>query len=161
MKASTKLVIGLAGLGVVAFVLYKTGKGVANAVPKALGAAGSAINPLNPENIFASGVNAVGAALSGSPGFSLGSWIYDVTHPGESALITGPSASSAKYAKPPLTSSGSVASPYGPSGDPYNDGAQYQAWEEEQNYSNEGRSSVQPIEYFPGLTAAEAMGFPG
>jgi hypothetical protein len=41
---------------------------------------GQAINPVNQDNIFASGVNAVGAKLSGNKYWSLGSWIYDITH---------------------------------------------------------------------------------
>ncbi len=40
------------------------------------------VSPLNHDNVFSSGVNDVGAVLTGvQPGdFSLGSWVYDITH---------------------------------------------------------------------------------
>lgn len=44
---------------------------------------GSAINPVSQGNIFNQGVNSVGAAVTGDKSFSLGSWLYDVTHPGK------------------------------------------------------------------------------
>ena len=48
-----------------------------------LPALGNAVNPLNNENVFYEGVNAVGESVSGQEGWSLGSWIYDITHPNE------------------------------------------------------------------------------
>lgn len=47
---------------------------------KGLPAIGDAVNPVNPENVFYSGTNAVGEALTGEEGFSLGAWLYDVTN---------------------------------------------------------------------------------
>ncbi len=41
-----------------------------------------AISPLNANNVFARGVNAVGAELAGDPGWNLGGWIWEHTHPG-------------------------------------------------------------------------------
>lgn len=38
------------------------------------------VNPVNRNNIFYSGVNAVGGALTNNSDFSLGAWIYDATH---------------------------------------------------------------------------------
>lgn len=49
---------------------------------KAAGAALESINPLNNDNIFSSGVDAVGAKLSGNKYWSLGGWIYNITHSG-------------------------------------------------------------------------------
>ena len=40
-----------------------------------------AIDPTDPNNIFASGVDNVGASLTGNKNFKLGAWIYDVFHP--------------------------------------------------------------------------------
>ena len=68
---------------VAAVALYFIGRKVAGALPGAAATVGNAINPVNPDNIFAGGVNAVGGALSGSSDWSLGSWIYDVTHPND------------------------------------------------------------------------------
>lgn len=44
------------------------------------GDVGHAINPINNDNIFASGVDSVGAKLTGNERFSLGGWIYDKVH---------------------------------------------------------------------------------
>ncbi|GLX80892.1 hypothetical protein theurythT_03440 [Thalassotalea eurytherma] len=41
---------------------------------------GQAINPINDDNIFNRGVNAVGAKLTGNENFQLGSWIAKKIH---------------------------------------------------------------------------------
>lgn len=41
---------------------------------------GQAVNPVNPDNIFNSGVNSVVQALTGEENATLGSKIYDWTH---------------------------------------------------------------------------------
>ncbi|MBU2871968.1 hypothetical protein [Colwellia sp. E2M01] len=69
--------VGVLALGVVGY--FATQK-AAQAATQAAGVVGNSINPLNNDNIFASGVNAVGAKLSGSSNWSLGGWIYDITH---------------------------------------------------------------------------------
>lgn len=38
------------------------------------------VNPASPSNIFYAGVNAVGASISGSESWSLGEWLYDISH---------------------------------------------------------------------------------
>lgn len=66
---------------VAAVLLYVVGKKLAGAAPGAVAAVGQAVNPVNPDNVFASGVNAVGGAVSGRGAeWSLGSWVYDVFH---------------------------------------------------------------------------------
>lgn len=75
--ANTKvgMVAALAVVGGVAlYVAEKKGR-------EAVGAIGNAINPVNNDNIFASGVDSVGAKLSGDKNFKLGGWIYDVFNP--------------------------------------------------------------------------------
>ncbi len=52
-------------------------------IKKALEAAGQAVNPTSDKNLAYTGVNAVGAAVTGDKDFSLGSWLYDVTHPND------------------------------------------------------------------------------
>ena len=42
-------------------------------------AAGNAVNPVNNDNIFYSGVNAIGEKVTGKS-FSLGNWLYNKTH---------------------------------------------------------------------------------
>ena len=46
-------------------------------------AAAEAVNPLNNDNVFASGVDSVGASVTGDSNFKLGAWIYEAIH-GES-----------------------------------------------------------------------------
>lgn len=41
------------------------------------------LNPASTENVVYSGVNAIGASVTGNEGFSLGGWIYDKLNPGE------------------------------------------------------------------------------
>jgi hypothetical protein len=56
----------------------------------AAGVVGNAINPVNQNNVFYSGVNAVGGAIVQDPAgpgknadgsWTLGGWLFDVTHP--------------------------------------------------------------------------------
>ena len=101
MKDSTQLAIIAAGLGITAWVLYKgTGKAA-----EAISSAAQAVNPLNPDNAIAGTVNKVGAIVAGDKDWTLGGWIYDLTHADPLA------APAAKYAKPGTTGGGS-ADPY-------------------------------------------------
>jgi len=75
LDGSAQTILALGGVALV-FVLLAE-----NRVKKAVEAAGDAVNPVDKDNIFHSGVNAVGAAVSGKEGWSLGGWVYDVTHP--------------------------------------------------------------------------------
>ncbi len=70
-------------VGMVAAVAVVGGVALYLAEKKAREAAadiGHAINPVNNDNIFASGVDSVGAKLTGNENFRLGAWIYDLTH---------------------------------------------------------------------------------
>ena len=89
MKASLgsiEVAVGMVALAGLAFVLYKaTGK-----VAGAAASVGNAINPLNHDNVFASAVNKAGAAVSGDANWSLGGWVYDLTHADAGAIATAP-----------------------------------------------------------------------
>lgn len=88
--------VGLNGTAVLALVAVAAVGYVAwKGVPK-LREAANAINPLNHDNVFAQGVNAVGGAIVTAPdgagknadgSWSLGGWLYDVTHPAEAAAV--------------------------------------------------------------------------
>lgn len=70
-----KGVIG-AATGVVGGVVSATGDIIAdgyNSIP-------NAIKPSSPDNIANQATNKIGAALTGDKNFTLGGWIYDVTH---------------------------------------------------------------------------------
>lgn len=85
--------VGL-GMLVGGFLLYRASKAAgaaAGAVVDAVGTAAQAVNPLNNDNIFASGVNAAGGAVMSQGGdtvagmnadgsWSLGGYLYDMTH---------------------------------------------------------------------------------
>jgi hypothetical protein len=78
------------GLGVIVggFLLWR-GARVAGQVAGAVGDAAQAVNPLNPENIFAAGANAVGDAVVSEDGagrnadgsWTLGGWWFDTWNP--------------------------------------------------------------------------------
>ncbi|WP_086931455.1 hypothetical protein [Agarilytica rhodophyticola] len=87
MKLLTKehrsllITVGVIGAG----ILYIGGRG-AGAVARSAAAAGNAVNPTNRHNIFAEGVNSIGDILNDGvddDDFSLGAWIFDITHPGQ------------------------------------------------------------------------------
>lgn len=65
----------IAGVGIAVYLFFKRES------EKAAGALGDAINPLNPENVFARSVDALGGTLTGDPSWSLGSWLYDQFNP--------------------------------------------------------------------------------
>lgn len=88
VEVSATAVLALAGLAVVGVVAWKLSGKVGDAAVAAVDAAkdaAQAVNPLNHDNVFAGTVNDVGAVLAGKPegSWSLGSWIYDITHPNE------------------------------------------------------------------------------
>lgn len=98
MSAAVELTPGAVavGLGVLVggFLLYRASQAAgaaAGAVADAVGTAAQAVNPFNNDNIFASGVNAAGGAVMSQGGatvagmnadgsWSLGGYLYDMTH---------------------------------------------------------------------------------
>lgn len=78
-----KLALGAAAVGVVYFSYKKLTGAAGEAFDAATGFASTTLNPASDQNLIYKGVNAVGAAATGdtSGGWSLGGWIYDITHP--------------------------------------------------------------------------------
>lgn len=81
-QTQVTLGLGIVGLLAVYFVGRKAVQGAATAA--------NAINPLNQNNMFSSAANAVGGTLVTDPNgpgknadgsWTLGGWLYDVTHP--------------------------------------------------------------------------------
>ncbi|MEO8805845.1 MAG: hypothetical protein ABI433_07175 [Burkholderiaceae bacterium] len=107
MNESTKLMIIVGGVAVVAYIAYK-------AVPKvaaAVGDAAQAVNPLNHDNVIAGAANKVGGIIAGdeSGNWTLGGWIYDLTHKAYDPNDLGPARTNTtapmdKYSRPPVTS---------------------------------------------------------
>ena len=68
-------------VGVAGVVLLAAGWYAKKKLSAAATAAAPYINPADPRNMAYSGVNAVGHVLTGDSNFTLGGWIYDITHP--------------------------------------------------------------------------------
>ncbi len=67
-------------LAVAGVAAYLVGRGAV----KLIESGAEAITPTNPNNIFYGGVNAIGDTFDNGmddDSFSLGGWIYDITHP--------------------------------------------------------------------------------
>jgi hypothetical protein len=71
-KAGVVVSVG-AVFAVLSYVAAKKAKETINDV-------GYAINPVNNNNVFAGGVDAIGASVSGDKNFKLGNWIYEKLH---------------------------------------------------------------------------------
>lgn len=75
----------IVGVGVLAFIVARKALGLAEKGAELVGDGLQAINPTNPENIFAEAVNDLGGALADDPDWSLGVWLYELTHDDEMA----------------------------------------------------------------------------
>jgi len=84
-RITTNHALGAIAFCVVGYVLYKGYKKAGEIATAAV----DKVNPASPDNFIYSGVNAVGASVTGDKGFSLGSWIYDKLHPEEGKQIIG------------------------------------------------------------------------
>lgn len=60
-------------------------------------AVGNAVNPASQTNIVNRGVTSVGVQLSGDPNWTLGGWIYDLTHPAYDPNAPAPPADPNSY----------------------------------------------------------------
>ncbi len=69
--------VGVVGILIIGYIVKKQAE---TAIPEAAKAVGQAINPINEDNIFHAGVNAIGGYVSGEENWSLGAKIYDWTH---------------------------------------------------------------------------------
>lgn len=82
-KGAGIAVAGALAVGLLGWLLARKGKAAAAAV-------GAAVNPTSRDNLAYRGVNAVGEAVTGERGWTLGGWLYDWTHPEESAAPAAP-----------------------------------------------------------------------
>lgn len=76
MTLTDKVALGAGAAIVAVVVVIFAGRKLADTAAKAA----NAVNPLNHDNIFATGVNDLGANLTGDKDFTLGGWFYDFTH---------------------------------------------------------------------------------
>lgn len=72
-KAAAYVAVSLVGVVVVYFLLRKGRDAVVEAV--------DLVNPASSGNIVNRAVTATGAAVTGDSNWTLGGWIYDLTHP--------------------------------------------------------------------------------
>lgn len=84
---TTKDMIVVGGLVVLGGLLYFGVRKIAGALPSGSQVAGALnyVNPASPNNIINRGVNTVVETVTGRPGETLGTWIYDLFHPEEAA----------------------------------------------------------------------------
>lgn len=78
---NTKAVAYGAAIVVGGALLYWVANKVIDKAAGAAEAVGNAVNPTSDQNLAYRGVNGAGAALSGDPAWSLGSWLYDRFNP--------------------------------------------------------------------------------
>jgi len=83
---SGMVVAGIAALAVVGYFAAKKTAAVAQAAASDVG---NAVNPVNQDNVFHAGTNAVGEAVTGEKGWTLGGQIYDWLHPQSGSVGTG------------------------------------------------------------------------
>lgn len=112
-RANARNVLYLVAIGAGVYVAYALISGVrsaagiagsaAQAVADKVGAAVNAINPANPDNIFASGVNSIVQTATGDQHTTLGTWLYGKLNP--SPLGTTPTAA--------LAGAGTLAKTFG------------------------------------------------
>lgn len=108
VQLTATAVLAIAGVAAAGFVAWRAGRvagDAANAVGDAVGRAGQAINPLNRDNVFYSGVNSAGAAVTGDENWNLGGWLYDITHgdPFKEPAKPSPSGAGPAYDVPGVT----------------------------------------------------------
>lgn len=92
VEVATRAAVWIGGAAVVLFVLPKVLPWVARQVAggvgdlgqaagQVVGSAAAAVNPTSTDNVIYRTVNGVGQGITGRDSFSLGSWLYDMTHP--------------------------------------------------------------------------------
>jgi hypothetical protein len=78
------IIVGAAVIGVVGLIVFFTLRNDTIAIGEEaidiVQTVGTAINPLNNQNVFAGTINELGA-IGGGANWTLGSWFYDVTNP--------------------------------------------------------------------------------
>lgn len=65
----------------------QAGAGAAEAVATVAPQIVAAVNPASDKNLLNRAVNATGSAVSGDSGWTLGGWVYDVLHAGDSYTV--------------------------------------------------------------------------
>jgi uncharacterized protein (UPF0333 family) len=96
-----KTVIIVGAVTVVSIVAAFLIKKAATAATGAASAAANAVNPLNNDNLFATGVNKVVQQATGDNTQTMGGWIYDVTHNAHTSGATAPANTPNTYQIPP------------------------------------------------------------
>ncbi len=76
-------------LGLLALKLVKDGAQLGQGAAKVAGEVLDAINPTNPDNVFASGVNKVVKTVTGDESATLGSKLFDIFNPSATATAEG------------------------------------------------------------------------
>lgn len=120
MRASpaTVIYVGAAALGLaLAYLVFVKAKAAAGAVVEdvtgAVTHAAEAVNPVNPDNVFAKASNAVAQSVSGDASATLGTWLWTIMHSAQVAaenvaIGATPAPSSPPPSAPATPSNGSL-----------------------------------------------------
>ncbi len=73
MKIETKTIAIVAGVALAAYLLWRAKGAIGEVLTTSL-------NPASDQNLAYKGVNSIGGAVTGDKDFSLGSYLYDLTH---------------------------------------------------------------------------------
>lgn len=77
---NVKVAFMIGGALAAAYYVYKLKQSAEQAVEAVKTVIQEDINPASSKNIAYSGVNSIGAKLTGDDSFSLGGWVYDKLH---------------------------------------------------------------------------------
>lgn len=78
-----KLALAAGGVALAWWAYQKAVGGAAKAVQtihQAVDATVTAVNPASSDNLVNRGVTSIGSTLTGDNGFTVGGWLYDITH---------------------------------------------------------------------------------
>lgn len=97
MQVEAKTILALGTVAIAGFVVWRVSKAAgaaASAAATAVGqgaiAVGTAVNPLNNDNVFATGVNKVVQAVTGDTSATLGTKLFDWWNPNEMDWLNAP-----------------------------------------------------------------------
>lgn len=114
LQLNASAVLALAAVGVVGVLAWRASRvasDAAGALSRGVSSVVDAVNPTSDKNIFYQGANAIGGAVTGQgEDFSLGTWLYNVTH--GDVLAEQP--------KPPVNTGGATGSWDESPADPFN-----------------------------------------
>jgi len=82
-------VLAVAAVAAVGVIVWRGSK-VAGQAVDTIAAAADKVNPANPDNVVNQAVTGIGKTVTGNENWTLGGWIYDMTHSDPLVMYTKP-----------------------------------------------------------------------